>query len=1301
MAKQIKRNDIVENDIFSLITSSAETAKKQVDELNDELKKVGISFKEGLGNLKTNSTDDINKLVSKVKELTDLTKIQTQTLLEQEKVKRELEKTERELEKSRALKKKNEDDELARLTKLTTAKQQAYEKEFALLVKSEAEIKRLDSVKKNASDSELLRLEKLRLAEEKTKNQIQKNLDDITKAKLIAQEKADKINIAQQKELDRQSDRSTREAEKQAKAQEKANKEAEKAKKIAEEQANAYKRLEKNTRELKNISKQLGAEMLELERDGKKNTAEYIRLEQQYKKVTQSALEGDQALKKLDQSVGDNFRSVGNYQKALGGLKNMFYQLVGAFGAVDLIQFLVGTQVKLDSLNLSLRNVSSSTAEYQQNFAFLKDLSLSYGQDLLSLVSTYKNFIAATTESNLTLAERRRIYESVIKAGSALALSNDDVEGTLRAVQQMFSKGTVQAEELRQQLGDRLPGAFGIMAKAVGVTEAELGKMMKNGEVLTDEYLPRFAVILEEELGKKASKNLETLNGAFNVLKTNITLYFDQAQKNIGINKSLAYVLRTLGENIGSLLNTMRQVVIAFVAYKSVAVATSISNNILKTSFREVAMSAVTGEKSIKAFGLSLSQIGFVAVATGLVKLTEYFIELAKGTDLARKAYEDYQNAQKRGNKRVSKFLIEEEDKISEEREKLIKKGIKGEELKKSMQEAELNRLQAIKDKIKELNKERESYTKPRAEIRKAFGGSPKVEQLGIQEAGYELFSKATGQYTSRQLQASSKRQYDTLGAELLRVDTELMSLNEELQKNDTLNRKVNRDVKQASYDYKPYIKDLKNANIEYKTMNDYLSRQVELLQKLGTIRAEQRAFEATSAYEEELKKQQEQVGVTGEYNSGILSQLKQKETDALIALEQAQMDKISAEMDKNHEEKVRQLNENLQKEKEEYIEKYSIDMKTAKENADRKEYNAKNATGKGKAKMLADAQEARKFAIEQENIYKNAMKEINVKYDEAQKKLDEKALEEKKEIDAHKIILAEDTENKIKNIKKKASIEWTEEERRLMKQQQEFELERIKKISETTNQFIQNALDYYIRVAETRIKNLDTYMGKLSNQMDFLQQKVASGSITAQESLAKVQQEQEQAEKQKIKEQRKAQRFQMAQTIFNAYNSNVQNSKIGENALTKTLSDVSLLNAFIGSLPTYFDGTETTIANDLGKPQLQGKDGYIVRVDGSEKVLNPTLSKMTGNMTTYEIAKLAEDKLRGNIMSKGDGAISLMNNSWQTELIVSELKTLNNTIKNKAETNVEVGEILGGVMKIVETKKQGNSTTRNITRLS
>jgi tape measure domain-containing protein len=51
-----------------------------------------------------------------------------------------------------------------------------------------------------------------------------------------------------------------------------------------------------------------------------------------------------------------------------------------------------------------------------------------------------------------------------------------DQRGIFKALEQMLSKGNVQAEELRGQLGERLPGAIYFSAKALGVTTRELNK---------------------------------------------------------------------------------------------------------------------------------------------------------------------------------------------------------------------------------------------------------------------------------------------------------------------------------------------------------------------------------------------------------------------------------------------------------------------------------------------------------------------------------------------------------------------------------------------------------------------------------------------------------------------------------------------------------------------------------------------------------------------------------------------------------------------------------------------------------
>ena len=84
------------------------------------------------------------------------------------------------------------------------------------------------------------------------------------------------------------------------------------------------------------------------------------------------------------------------------------------------------------------------------------------------------------------------------------------------AVEQMLSKGKVTAEELRRQLGNSLPGAFNLMAQAAGVSTAELEKMMKAGQVISEDVLPRFAQVLN---ATTAAANFDSLQSSLNRFK--------------------------------------------------------------------------------------------------------------------------------------------------------------------------------------------------------------------------------------------------------------------------------------------------------------------------------------------------------------------------------------------------------------------------------------------------------------------------------------------------------------------------------------------------------------------------------------------------------------------------------------------------------------------------------------------------------------------------------------------------------------------------------------------------------------
>ena len=197
-------------------------------------------------------------------------------------------------------------------------------------------------------------------------------------------------------------------------------------------------------------------------------------------------------------------------------IKNFSGMLLGGLGLSALVGQFKQASTEMSVAKATLENVSKGFKEYSENMAFLKRISNEYGQDLISLTNGFAKFHAAAKETSLSLDQQRYIYEALTRAAGAYHLSAEQTSDVMLAVEQMLSKGKVTAEELRRQLGNSLPGAFNLMAQAAGVSTAELERMMKAGQVISEDVLPRFAQVLN---ATTAAANFDSLQSSLNRLK--------------------------------------------------------------------------------------------------------------------------------------------------------------------------------------------------------------------------------------------------------------------------------------------------------------------------------------------------------------------------------------------------------------------------------------------------------------------------------------------------------------------------------------------------------------------------------------------------------------------------------------------------------------------------------------------------------------------------------------------------------------------------------------------------------------
>ena len=193
---------------------------------------------------------------------------------------------------------------------------------------------------------------------------------------------------------------------------------------------------------------------------------------------------------------------------AAGAAALALYISIG--GALQQFRGGVQAAVRIESVSQALLVATGSAQAGGEALAFARSEADRLGLSIGPTAGEFAKLSAAAIGTRLAGAGVRDIFSAVSEAGARLSLSADDQSGALRALGQIMSKGTVQAEELRGQLGERLPGAFQIMARGLGVTTQKLGKMLEAGEVLATTALPAFARELRKTFGTDANTRIET-----------------------------------------------------------------------------------------------------------------------------------------------------------------------------------------------------------------------------------------------------------------------------------------------------------------------------------------------------------------------------------------------------------------------------------------------------------------------------------------------------------------------------------------------------------------------------------------------------------------------------------------------------------------------------------------------------------------------------------------------------------------------------------------------------------------------
>lgn len=168
----------------------------------------------------------------------------------------------------------------------------------------------------------------------------------------------------------------------------------------------------------------------------------------------------------------------------------------GMLGGGYAFRELIAAGREVMAMELKMKAVSGSSYEFARNMKFVRDMSQEMGLDLVTTGNAFAN-IVVTAKEKMSPEAMQEMFKGFNKYYTAVHMTTDDQRLANLAIQQMFGKDKIQAQEARLQMGQRVTPFIKLLTE---VAKEQLGSkftsfddVMKRGLLDPSKMLPEVA----------------------------------------------------------------------------------------------------------------------------------------------------------------------------------------------------------------------------------------------------------------------------------------------------------------------------------------------------------------------------------------------------------------------------------------------------------------------------------------------------------------------------------------------------------------------------------------------------------------------------------------------------------------------------------------------------------------------------------------------------------------------------------------------------------------------------------------
>lgn len=316
------------------------------------------------------------------------------------------------------------------------------------------------------------------------------------------------------------------------------------------------------------------------------STAEIKKAQKEFDVLNKKVAAADKAVGRFS----DANRKINGLSQSVGSLMTAFGVGTGLYLATDIVKNIYETTKALQSMDLALKMVSDSDLEFAKNKEFITQVADSWGLEIKSLTQTYTQFYTAS-KGLLSDESIKTTFEGIAKAGSVMGLSLENQQAAFYAIDQMMSKGTVTAEELKKQLGNAMPGAIKAAAmaymelhpaiKSIQEAEGALYADMKKGAIDSATYVPLIAKNFQILYGIESLNSVHTMQAAQNKLQNSWTEWVRGLSSGGTGLKIIVSVMESLAKNLDTVVTVLGFSVAGWLAYKTAVMLANAQTKLL------------------------------------------------------------------------------------------------------------------------------------------------------------------------------------------------------------------------------------------------------------------------------------------------------------------------------------------------------------------------------------------------------------------------------------------------------------------------------------------------------------------------------------------------------------------------------------------------------------------------------------------------------------------------------------------------------------------------------------------------